>query len=110
MSESGRMQIIAPGERIMAPGVTELRGRLLELLDAGAKEVIFDLADVELIDSSGIGLIITTYNQIRDKNGSLIVINASAEILRIFKKMQLDKHFSICGNRGCYYICPRRNS
>ena len=97
MSESGRMQIIAPGERIMAPGVAELRGRLLELLDAGATELIFDLADVELIDSSGIGLIITTYNQIRHNNGSLIIINASPDILKIFKGMQLDKHFSICG-------------
>jgi anti-anti-sigma factor len=51
-----------------------------------------------MVDSSGIGLLISAYNSLRKTGGSLVVIHASADILELFQTMRMHQHFSISGN------------
>ena len=57
--------------------------RVLE--DARATVLVFDLTDVEFMDSSGIGLIIGRYKLLERRGGSVAVINADARVDRIFE-------------------------
>ncbi len=55
------------------------------IADTGARRLIFDLNDLEFMDSSGIGLIIGRYKMMRRRGGSVAVLGPDARIDRIFK-------------------------
>lgn len=75
----------------------ELRPQVLEVVAQGVTQVIFDLGRTEIVDSSGIGLLIATHNSLKQKGGQLRVINVSPEIANLFKAMRLDRHFAVQG-------------
>jgi anti-anti-sigma regulatory factor len=51
-----------------------------------------------MVDSSGIGLLISAFNSLRKVGGHLAVIHASADILALFQSMRMHQHFSVSGN------------
>ena len=75
----------------------ELRPQLQKALADGVRSVVFDLGRSDVVDSSGIGLLIATHNSLKTKGGSLRVANASPDILSLFKAMRLDRHFTVEG-------------
>ena len=72
--------------------------KMREIVAEGIRELVVDLADVHMVDSSGIGLLISAYNSLRKVGGRLAVIHASAEILELFQTMRMHQHFSVSGN------------
>jgi len=78
----------------------ELRPQLQKALAEGVSSVVFDLGRADVVDSSGIGLLIATHNSLKTKGGRLRVANASAEIMNLFKAMRLDRHFSVEGRQA----------
>lgn len=59
--------------------------------------VIFNFNEIEIIDSIGLGFLITTYNTLKKRNGSIELINLSHEMLDLFKIINLHKYFSLKG-------------
>ena len=49
------------------------------------KNVVFDFNEVTFIDSSGIGLILGRYNQLKSHRKKLYVINTNNQIKKLFK-------------------------
>lgn len=92
--ENGKA-IVRPGGDVVAGSAPQLRAELRELLGAGVREVVMDLANVEMVDSTGLGLLVSTYNSLRKIDGQFSVIGVSNEILRFFQTMRLSQHFSI---------------
>ena len=76
-----------------------LRPRLQQAITEGISSVVFDLGRSDVVDSSGIGLLIATHNSLKTKGGSLRVVNVSPEILNLFKAMRLDRHFTVEGRQ-----------
>lgn len=63
-----------------------LKRQLDELLADGAiRRLVFDLRDVEFMDSSGVGFIIGRYKLMARRGGSVAVTNADARMNRIFE-------------------------
>ena len=89
--------VICPDNDIAAGEVQNFRTELLNLLSDNIKKLTVDLARVEMIDSSGIGVFISTQNSLKKNSGVLKVTNISADILKMFKTMRLDKHFEVTG-------------
>jgi anti-sigma B factor antagonist len=48
-----------------------LRDELYRLIDTGAKRVVIDLADMDFIDSSGLGVFVGALKRIRERSGDL---------------------------------------
>jgi anti-anti-sigma factor len=86
------------GDSIVAASVDELRARIRVIVAEGVRDLIVDLTDVRMVDSSGIGLLISAHNSLRKVDGKLAVIHASPEILELFHTMRMHQHFSIAGN------------
>jgi len=83
------------GDAIVAASIPELRTRMRGIVEDGVRELVVDLTDVQMVDSSGIGLLISAYNSLRKVGGRLAVIHASAEILELFQTMRMHQHFSV---------------
>jgi anti-anti-sigma factor len=87
--------VLIPQTNLAASHVADLRTELLELTRDAPTEVLLDLSSVEIIDSSGIGLIIALNNSLQSDRAQLKVIEASEDIYGLLTSMRLDRHFPI---------------
>ncbi len=88
--------VVKPGVDIIASQCASLKEELLQILKDGEKKIIIDLQDIQMIDSSGIGLLISTQNSLKDSGGEGIeLINISDDIHKLFIAMRLDQHFKM---------------
>ena len=55
------------------------------IMDARVRRLVFDLGELEFMDSSGIGLIIRRYKLMARRGGSVAVICPDGKIDRIFQ-------------------------
>ena len=63
-----------------------LKERMDELLrDGSVRRLVFDMSDVDFMDSSGVGFIIGRYKLMAKRGGTVAVVNADARINRIFE-------------------------
>ncbi len=93
VKEDGAVKI-TPGIDLIASNCDELRQELLGLINEGEKRIIIDLKATEMIDSSGIGLLISMKNSLVDAGGGEVeIINISNDIMELFLIMRLENHF-----------------
>jgi len=101
LTREGDKAVIRPsGLDIVASSVPELRTQLRGVVEDGARQVVVDLSGVQMVDSSGIGLLIAAHNSLHRLGGKLAVIHASSDILDLFHMMRIHQHFSVSGNDG----------
>jgi anti-anti-sigma factor len=92
----GRALVTFDGS-LTAELVPKLQPALKAALDGGLGEMVFDLAGVGMLDSSGMGLLIATSNSLSSRKGAIRVINASADILRLLQSMRLATRLNVSG-------------
>lgn len=69
-----------------------IRGQIdCGLLQDGVKNIVFDFSKVTFMDSSGIGMILKRYKQIKKLGGMLYVIGCDKTLLRLIKLSGLEK-------------------
>ena len=95
--DENKVVIRPAGTDIVAASVPELRSKMREVVGEGIRELVVDLTNVQMVDSTGIGLLISAHNSLRKLGGTLAVIHASAEILELFQSMRIHQHFSVSG-------------
>jgi len=73
----------------------ELRNILKSKIDAGNVNIIVDLAEVDFIDSSGLGIFVVAYKSANAKGGNIKFANAKPQVLKVIELTRLDKHFEM---------------
>lgn len=71
----------------------ELGTAIDQLVEDRRTRVVVDLADLELIDSSGVAVLVALYKRVRAAGGQVQVINAGEQPLAIFRLLRMDKVF-----------------
>ncbi len=61
------------------------------IADPSVRVLILDLQGLAFMDSSGIGVILGRYRQLRDRGGHVAVIRMNGHIARIFRMSGLDR-------------------
>jgi anti-sigma B factor antagonist len=73
--------ILEPKGKILGgPDATVLKERLQSLIDGGKTRVVIDLADVDYMNSTGLGILISTLTTLRKANGELKLANVTEKI------------------------------
>lgn len=75
--------------------VSTMRADLDALLSTGQHKVLFDLYDLEQIDSSGIGAIIALFKRVRANRGEVKIARLVGQPREIFSLLRLDRVFEI---------------
>lgn len=70
--------------------VDDFRDDILNRID-GSKDIILDLKDLDYIDSTGLGVVMTAYKEATEKGRTLKVKNAKRNIYKLFKITELDE-------------------
>ena len=86
--DGSRVEVRLQG-KLTAVEVPALQGTLKQELHSGGTEVVFDMADVASVDSTGIGLLIAANNSLGAVNGSVRLVNVPPDILRLLASMRL---------------------
>jgi anti-sigma B factor antagonist len=69
-----------------------VRGVINDLMGKGNNKILLNLADVNYIDSSGIGVLVSGFTTVRSKGGELKLVNITK---RIRDLLQITKLYSL---------------
>jgi anti-sigma B factor antagonist len=69
----------------------QLEWAVESLVDEGRKKIIFDLAGVTNIDSTGIGIIVMSSGKLKKAGGELRVAGAAAHVEEVLKMTNVDQ-------------------
>jgi anti-sigma B factor antagonist len=72
-----------------------LRQKVKELVDAGAKKVIVDFAEVPYIDSTGLGFLAGARVTVQNARGQIVLANLNAHVRKILDNVNLTQFFVI---------------
>ncbi len=79
--ETGGVVILEPKGKIMGgPDATAMHEMLHELVAADKKRVIVDLGGVDWMNSTGLGILISSLTTMRNNNGDLKLANITEKI------------------------------
>jgi anti-sigma B factor antagonist len=91
--EVGVITLIDLSGRIaLGEGSALLRKTIRDLLDDGKNKIILNLGDVNYIDSSGIGELVSGFTAVRSRGGELKLLNLTKKVHDL---LQITKLFTV---------------
>ena len=96
-SEAGVTVLSVMDARIDACVVPEFKRLVTEVIDRGRSLIALDLSNVEFVDSSGLGAIVTLLKLV-GRNGDLNIAGAREAVLGLFRLTRMDKVFHLFPN------------
>ena len=85
------------GRITMGEGTLVLRNNIQKLLAEGDRKFLLNLTDVDYIDSSGLGELVTSFTTVRNQNGELKLLNLTRrvqDLLQITKLLTVFESFN----------------
>ena len=85
------------GRITMGEGTLILRNNIQKLLADGDRKFLLNLTDVDYIDSSGLGELVTSFTTVRNQNGELKLLNLTRrvqDLLQITKLLTVFESFN----------------
>jgi anti-sigma B factor antagonist len=97
--QSGVTVIAIEGNLMGGPDASTLNDKLMELVDEKKKHIVLDISGVNIINSSGLGMLIKGASTMKGAGGGLKIAKASDKILELIKVTRLtgilDTHKSV---------------
>jgi anti-sigma B factor antagonist len=90
VSESGAVRLAVEGE-LDTLTVGELRKEIDKLVSTKPKRVEVDLSSLRMLDSSGVGALVSLYKQVRAQGGHVVMAGLRDQPLAIFRLLRLDR-------------------
>lgn len=81
------------GKVMMGPESEQITTLVSDLLLDGKRIIVFDIARVTQIDSTGIGRFISSYNQVGAAGGEMRMAGATGSVFQAFHVCRLDTVF-----------------
>jgi len=76
---------------------SELKNKINELIEEKNKNIIINGEQLDYIDSTGLGVLMSIYKKLQDKNLNIKVVNLKPNIYKLFDITGLNKVFNIQG-------------
>jgi len=92
----GDVQILdCSGKITLGEGTMAIRNAVREVLKNGGKKIVLNLSEVNYIDSSGIGELVSTYTTVTNQGGQLKLLNLTKKIQELLQITKLLTVFSV---------------
>jgi anti-sigma B factor antagonist len=80
------------GRIVLGEESAALRGLVSDLLSKGQRQILFNLAEVNYIDSSGLGSLVAAFTSVRKQKGELKLLNLTHKVQDV---MQITKLYTV---------------
>ena len=94
-TEREGVTILALKGRLTVGEASTIREKVNELLPQGHKNVIFDLGNVDYIDSTGLGSMVICYTTIKKAGGALKLLNLNKRNIELLLLTKLHTIFEV---------------
>lgn len=88
------------GKITLGEGTMAVRNTVRDILKGNGKKIILNLADVNYIDSSGIGELVSTYTTVTNSGGQLKLLNLTKKIQELLAITKLLTVFQVFDNES----------
>jgi anti-sigma B factor antagonist len=86
------------GKITLGEGTMAVRNTVRDILKNNGKKIILNLAEVNYIDSSGIGELVSTYSTVANNGGQLKLLNLTKKIQELLAITKLLTVFQVFDN------------
>ena len=93
------MVITVPGPRLDASQSPAFKRDIAPVLTANSK-VIFDLSELQFVDSTGLGTIVSCLKMLNASGGDLKLCGMSKSIRALFELVRMHRVFDIYNSKG----------
>lgn len=83
------------GRLVLGPEIGQLRSAVRDLVADGKKKIILNLADVDYLDSSGVGELVGSFTTVRNAGGELKLLNLTQKVHDVLHVTKLYTVFDI---------------
>jgi len=88
------------GQIKLGEGSSVLRETLKDLLGEGRKKILLNLADINYIDSSGVGELVSAFTSVRNQGGELKLLHLTKKVHDILQITKLYTVFDVRDNEA----------
>ena len=86
------------GKITLGEGTMAIRNTVREVLKNGGRKIVLNLAEVNYIDSSGIGELVSTFTTVTNQGGQLKLLNLTKKIQELLAITKLLTVFQVYSN------------
>ena len=83
------------GRIVLGEGSVQLRDTIKELLAKGQKHILLNLGDVNYIDSSGLGELVSAYTSVKNAGGELKLLQLTKKVHDLLQITKLYTVFDV---------------
>jgi anti-sigma B factor antagonist len=94
------------GKIILGQGTMVVRNTIKDLLHNGGKNIVLNLAEVNYIDSSGVGELVSSFTAVAKEGGQLKLLNLTAKVREILAITRLLTVFEVYDNEQAAAAAP----
>lgn len=101
VSSRGRAMVVRPAAaRVDIEVAAQFRTALLQLIEQGARSLVVDMSQVNFIDSSGLGALVSALKALKTKegNGDIKLANVQPPVSALLEIIRLQRVFSSYGS------------
>ena len=96
---SGDVYILdCSGKITLGEGTMAVRNTVRDILKNNGRKIVLNLGDVNYIDSSGIGELVSTYTTVTNHGGQLVLLNLTKKIEELLAITKLLTVFQVFNN------------
>jgi anti-sigma B factor antagonist len=94
-SERGGVTLLAVRGSLDAQSATRLKPEVVAIGDSGTKKVVVDLSELTLLDSSGVGVLISLFKRVRALGGQVLYAGVKSQPKEVFRLLRLDRSLDV---------------
>ena len=99
LTHQGDIVIVEIEGQLIVSNRQELKQRVLDEAEAGARKVVVDFAGTGYIDSAGLGVLVSLAKRLRELGGDIRLANLNDDLRTLFELTKLDTLFQISDSR-----------
>lgn len=99
VSRDGDVVIVEIEGQLIVSNRQELKQRVLDEAEGGARKIVVDFAKTGYIDSAGLGVLVSLAKRLRELGGDIRLANLNDDLQTLFELTKLDTLFQIAATR-----------
>ena len=99
VSKEGEITVVDVDGQLIVGNRQELKQKVLDELEKGDRKFLVDFTETGYIDSSGLGVLVSLSNLLREVGGELRLSTLNEDLRTLFELTKLDTLFRIADSR-----------
>ena len=110
IKKTGEVVLLSPLKQLDTTTTTEFKARVVDLINQGSNFFLLNLSQVDFVDSSGLGAMISILKTLTLNNGDIVLCNLNSSVLNLFNLTRMNSVFKICSNEeeGLKFLAESR--